>query len=146
MTQEEDLQRCTVRLNVNYSQGTGFFVAPNFILTCHHVVQSAPDETIQVFWKAENQNYTATVTQVFKYPIDLALLKLDAENLNHPCVKLDSTEPSINDDLYIFGYPKNGPDDYSQGDSASFKYEGISFKEVTNSQLINQENITLYKT
>ena len=141
MANEDDLQRCTVRLNVASSQGTGFFIAPNWILTCAHVVESAKDKPVQVFWKAENHNYTATVTQLYKYPIDLALLKLQEDFLHHPCVELDGTEPHINDDLYIFGYPKNSEVDYSQGDSASFKYEGISFKEVTSSQ----ENIILYK-
>lgn len=129
MTDKDDLQRCTVRLNVASSQGTGFFVAPNWILTCAHVVESVKDNLVQVFWKAGNQNYTAKVTQLYKYPIDLALLKLEGDCLHHPCIELDSTEPNLNDDLYIFGYPKNSEVDYSLGDSASFKYEGISFKE-----------------
>ncbi|MEH2181127.1 serine protease [Nostoc sp.] len=129
MGNEDNLQRCTVRLNVASSQGTGFFVAPNWILTCAHVVEPAKDNPVQVFWKAENQNYTAKVTQLCKYPIDLALLRLDEDCLHHPCVELDNTEPKTNDDLYIFGYPKNSEVDYSQGDSASFKYEGISFKQ-----------------
>ncbi|MEH2376516.1 serine protease [Nostoc sp.] len=129
MGNEDDLQRCTVRLNVASSQGTGFFVAPNWILTCAHVVESAKDNPVQVFWKAGNQNYTARVTQLYKYPLDLALLQLDEDCLDHPCVQLDVTEPKTNDDLYIFGYPKNSEVDYSQGDSASFKYEGISFKQ-----------------
>lgn len=129
MVKKDDLQRCTVRLNFASSQGTGFFVAPNCILTCAHVVQSAEDNPVLVFWKAENQNYTAKVTQLYKYPLDLALLQIDGDSMNHPCVELDSTEPNLNDDLYIFGYPKNGELDYSQGDSASFKYEGISYKQ-----------------
>ncbi|WP_375514925.1 trypsin-like peptidase domain-containing protein [uncultured Nostoc sp.] len=129
MGNEDDLQRCTVRLNVASSQGTGFFVAPNWILTCAHVVESAKDNPVQVFWKAGNHNYTAKVTQLCKYPLDLALLQLDEDCLDHPCVELDDTKPNTNDDLYIFGYPKNSEVDYSQGDSASFKYEGISFKQ-----------------
>ncbi|BAY38499.1 trypsin-like protein serine protease typically periplasmic containing C-terminal PDZ domain-like protein [Nostoc sp. NIES-2111] len=135
MTNKDELQCCTVRLNVAGSQGTGFFIAPNWILTCAHVVEPAKDNPVRVFWKAENQNYTATVTQLYKYPIDLALLKLQEDSFHHRCVELDGTEPNINDDLYIFGYPKNSEVDYSQGDSASFKYEGISFKQ----------DITLYK-
>ncbi|MBD2521051.1 serine protease [Nostoc sp. FACHB-133] len=129
MGNEDDLQRCTVRLNVASSQGTGFFVAPNWILTCAHVVESAKDNPVQVFWKAGNQNYTAKVTQSYKFPLDLALLQLYEDCLDHPCVELDDTKPNTNDDLYIFGYPKNSEVDYSQGDSASFKYEGISFKQ-----------------
>ena len=135
MTTRDDLQICTVRLNFAGSQGTGFFVAPNLIFTCAHVVKSAGDNPVQVFWQTQNQDYTATIKQLFPYPIDLALLELQEDILDHPCVELDRTEPNLNDDLYIFGYPKNSGDDYSQGDSASFKYEGISFKQ----------DITLYK-
>lgn len=139
MGNEDDLQRCTVRLNVASSQGTGFFVAPNWILTCAHVVKSAKDNPVQVFWKAGSKNYTAKVTQLYEYPLDLALLRLDEDCLDHPCVELDDTEPKTNDDLYIFGYPKNSEVDYSLGDSASFKYEGISFKPDI------KQDITFYK-
>jgi hypothetical protein len=137
MANEDNLQRCTVRLNLADSQGTGFFVAAGYILTCAHVVASARDKDnpVQVFWKSENRNYTARVEKSYEYPIDLALLELEGDNFNHPCVELDGTEPNLNDDLYIFGYPKDGETDYSQGDSASFKYEGRSYKD----------NILLYK-
>ena len=140
MTNEDNLQRCTVRLNFASSQGIGFFVAQNWILTCAHVVKSAGNNSVEVFCKTISQNYTAEVTQLYEYPIDLALLELQGDSLQHPCVELDSTEPNINDDLYIFGYPKNGEVDYSQGDSASFKYEGISYKQTSAS-----EDIVLYK-
>ncbi|MDB9341544.1 MULTISPECIES: serine protease [Cyanophyceae] len=129
MANENNLQSCTVRLNFASSQGTGFFVAPNLILTCAHVVQLAKDNPVQVFWKAEDQNYTAKVTQLYEAPIDLALLKLDENCWTHPCVELDSTEPNTNDNCYTFGYPKSRGNDYSQGDSASFRYEGISYKQ-----------------
>jgi len=134
MTNEDDLQRCTVRLNFASSQGTGFFVAPNWILTCTHVVECAKNNPVEVFWKAGSQNYTAIVEKFFNYPIDLALLKLPGDSSYHPCVELDSTVPNLNDDLYIFGYPKDGEVDYSQGDSASFKYEGISYKKISDSE------------
>ena len=136
MANEDNLQRCTVRLNLADSQGTGFFVAAGWILTCAHVVESAQDNPVRVFWKAEKRNSTARVKQLYKYPIDLALLKLEGDNFNHPCVELDVTEPNLNDNLYIFGYPKDAEVDYSQGDSASFKYEGISYKD---------DDIVLYK-
>ncbi len=37
----ELLRRCTVRLSASGIQGTGFFVAPDLILTCAHVVKKA---------------------------------------------------------------------------------------------------------
>ena len=134
MTDEEQrryLQRCTVRLNISCSQGTGFFVALGLILTCAHVVEYAETNPINVFWKAENENYTARIDsdKLLEYPIDLALLRLETEIPDQPCVDLDLSEPKINDDLYIFGYPKGEGVDYSEGDSATFKYEGESFKK-----------------
>ena len=139
MANEENLRGCTVRLNFADSQGTGFFVAVGYILTCAHVVESARDKDnpVQVFWTSKKRSYTARVEQLYEYPIDLALLKLEGDDFNHPCVELDGTEPNVNDDLYIFGYPKDGETDYSQGDSASFKYVGPSYSY--------KDNILLYK-
>ncbi|UUO14558.1 S1 family peptidase [Dolichospermum heterosporum] len=139
MANEENLRGCTVRLNFADSQGTGFFVAAGYILTCAHVVESARDKDnpVQVYWKSEDRDYTARVEQLYEYHIDLALLKLEGDDFNHPCVELDGTKPNVNDDLYIFGYPKDGETDYSQGDSASFKYVGPSYSY--------KDNILLYK-
>ncbi|NEP01120.1 MAG: serine protease [Symploca sp. SIO2E9] len=129
MVDREYLQRCTVRLNISGSQGTGFFVARGLILTCAHVVEYADSNSVNVFWKAQNQNYKAKIEKLLEYPLDLALLRLDSESFNHPCVGLDQSEPKINEDLYIFGYPKGEGVDYSDGDSGTFKYEGESFKK-----------------
>lgn len=123
------LQKCTVRLRICSEQGTGFFVAPGLILTCAHVVAGAGSRSIDVFWKDEKQNYTAKVEQLRKDgTLDLALLRLETEMPNHPCVYFEQTSPEINDDLYIFGYPNERGADYSDGDSATFKYEGESYK------------------
>ncbi|MDJ0582845.1 serine protease [Crocosphaera sp.] len=135
MMTREYLQQCTVRLNHGESQGTGFFVASGFILTCAHVVKIVDDKPINVFCKANNQTYTAKTEILLKYPLDLALLKLEGDIPKHSCVNLDEKEPKINQDLYIFGYPKGEGVNYSEGDSATFKYEGESFKK----------NVLLYK-
>ena len=110
MTTREYLQQCTVRLNYGESQGTGFFVAPGLILTCAHVVEYAESNPINVFWKANNQTYTAKIETLLEYPIDLALLKLEGDIPKHGCVDLDEREPKINQYLYIFGYPKAIPE------------------------------------
>ena len=65
----------------------------------------------------------------------MALLNLEGDIPKHGCVDLDEREPKINQYLYIFGYPKAIGIDYSEGDSATFKYEGESF----------QKNVLLYK-
>ncbi|MGK7938719.1 MAG: trypsin-like peptidase domain-containing protein [Crocosphaera sp.] len=130
MTIRDYLQQCTVRLNYGESQGTGFFVASGFILTCAHVVEDAESNLINVFWKANNQTYQAKTKTLLEYPLDLALLQLEGDIPQHGCVDLDENEPIINQDLYIFGYPKSVEVDYPEGDSATFKYEGESFKET----------------
>lgn len=123
------LRKCTVRLRIDSEQGTGFFVAPGLILTCAHVVAGAGSRSIDVFWKDENQNYTATVEKLRDdWTLDLALLRLEAEVSNHPCVYFEQASPQTDDDLYIFGYPNERGTDYSDGDSETFQYAGESYK------------------
>lgn len=119
------LQQCTLRVSVGGGHGTGFFVAPQLILTCAHVVASANSETINVFWKSQNQQYTAILEKLIPEDhLDLAILKLNISDLNHPCIKFESLHPELGDDLFSYGYPQ----DYPDGDSATFKYEGESSK------------------
>jgi|GEM_PF-1383476 len=121
----ELLQQCTLRVSVGGGQGTGFFVAPQLILTCAHVVASANSETIHVFWQSQNQHYTASLEKILPEDyLDLAILKLNTPDLNHPCINFESLYPQLNDDLYSYGYTQ----DYPDGESATFKYEGESTK------------------
>ena len=122
---DELLQNCTVRLNSNGRQGTGFFVAPGLILTCAHVVKGKYDKSdeIDVFWASSSQSYTAQIKNLKSdNDSDLALLKLNCDGLEHPYVCLDDSYPELKDKLYTFGYPK----DHSGGDSLTLDYEGKS--------------------
>jgi V8-like Glu-specific endopeptidase len=49
---EDLLRRCTVKLSIPNSSGwgTGFFVAPDLILTCAHVVREATDSRVDVYY------------------------------------------------------------------------------------------------
>jgi hypothetical protein len=113
---------CVVKVSASKKQGTGFFVAPGFILTCAHVVGEV--QTAQISWQGEP--FSAQVQTVhaemhpdleFSYP-DLALLRVE-QSENHPCAWLDESI-SVDDPLYSFGYPDKTPN----GDSATFVYEG----------------------
>jgi hypothetical protein len=124
------LKCCTVRIAVpNGGFGTGFFIAPGWIATCAHVVEGG-SRTVDVFWKDIRNNevkekaLTAEVKLVFGESSDIAFLKLTTDD-KHPCVYLDSNNPQIDDSLYIFGYPE----DFSDGDSISVKYEGESISK-----------------
>ena len=115
----ELLRSCTVRLSVpKKTQGTGFFVAPGFILTCAHVVQEAQRTGIVVDAYWNDQTYPAQTKDVRATPYpDIALLQVNLTS--HPCVYL-SEEAKPFDRLYCYGYP----DDYPNGDSATLDCEG----------------------
>ncbi len=119
----------TIKVEVTQLGEQPVSAASGLILTCAHVVEYAESNPINVFWKANNQTYTAKIKTLLEYPLDLALLKLEGDIPDHGCVNLDEQEPKINQDLYIFGYPKGEGVNYSEGDSATFKYEGESFKK-----------------
>jgi len=122
------LQNCTVRLSVGGSIGTGFFVAPNLILTCAHVVKGAVSKPINAFWQSQARTYVAEISQCLDDSnLDLALLRLlpDQEGVpiaNQPWVDLDKSAPILDEALYSYGYPQS----YPNGDSATFAYEGDS--------------------
>lgn len=109
----EQLKCCTVRVDITRDdRGTGFFVAPGLVLTCHHVLKS--EATIEIWW--QGKTYSANVNE-HSEEADLALLQLIGEVPEHPVVQLDLTV-TIGDPLYSFGYT----DQYVDGDPADFDY------------------------
>ena len=127
MTYSTHRQNCTVRIESSGNRGTGFFVAPQLILTCHHVVKN--HESVNIFWKGnQDQAYTATVEKRCDRT-DLALLKLETDNLVHACVEFELESPKLNEDLYIFGYPKAMGVNLPEGDSLLFQFGGESFQD-----------------
>lgn len=116
------LKRCTVRLTTSEGSGTGFFVAPGFILTCAHVVGNVESDKLPVAVQWEEKTYLAKITRLVLDPYpDLALLKLEDAPPSHPCVLLHP-ETQIDDDLYGYGYS----DLYPNGEPSSFKFEGTT--------------------
>jgi hypothetical protein len=119
------LQQCTLRVSVPGGHGTGFFVAPQLILTCAHVVKSANPEKINVFWQYQNQQYIASLENIpTRKSSRFSNIKVKFADLDHPCINFDLSSPELSDDLFSYGYPQ----DYPEGDSATFKYEGESIK------------------
>ncbi|MEG4443004.1 serine protease [Microcoleus sp. AT9_B5] len=114
------LQESTLRLNSQYDYGTGFFVAPGFVLTCKHVIgKSDIGSCIKANWS--DRELTAKVVSFLEND-DIALLSVDL--VNHPCVFLDKQEVEIGQRLYTYGYPHKERD----GDSRSPESEGLSNK------------------
>lgn len=115
------LRRCTVRLHIprDGSQGTGFWVAPGLVLTCAHVVETAQAQSAPVEITGDGRTVSGRIVAFFAKPYpDLALLRCD-ELQNHPCVYVHA-DIALQDRLYSYGYT----DLYSNGDSATFEYEG----------------------
>jgi Trypsin-like peptidase domain/TIR domain len=137
----ELVKLCTVRLLVKgRSQGTGFFVAPGFVLTCAHVVRIAQEKNLPIeiySWDGQSLGQVYVIKEKYfleaipvkdaitdpklanLYP-DLALLQVT--EMDHPFVYLDS-RVSYNDALFSYGYTEV----YPSGDGAEFVYEDESW-------------------
>ncbi len=123
MSQIEDLlQRCTVKLTLpdRSGWGTGFFVAPGWILTCNHVVREAGG-LVRVRWQGQENWAEAYVEELRSDPYDLALLRVRLPGgESPPWVGLDEVVKS-RDPLYLFGYPDQ---DFPNGCPVTFGCEG----------------------
>jgi tetratricopeptide (TPR) repeat protein len=124
---EDLLHQCTVKLTLpSGGWGTGFFVAPEWILTCAHVVQKANGEPVQVRWQNQENWAKAVVERSLLSPYDLALLRVTLPtDANPPCVYLDE-EILSRDPLYLFGYPDL---DFPNGCPVTFNSEGLTGDE-----------------
>lgn len=125
------LQQCVVKLTIpgRDGWGTGFFVAPNKILTCAHVVQRANELIIQVRWQNQENWGQARVEQSLSI-YDVAILEVvSPTDVNVPCVYLDNLDRAIvsRDPLYLFGYPDLR--DYPNGCPVTAICEGLTGDE-----------------
>ncbi|MEQ8962187.1 MAG: serine protease, partial [Coleofasciculus sp. C2-GNP5-27] len=125
---ENLLQQCTVKLSLpgRMGWGTGFFVAPEWILTCAHVVKKAEREPVQVRWQTQENWSQAVVEELRPDPYDLALLRVTLPTDDYPpCVYLDGAIQS-RDLLYLFGYPDQ---EFDNGSPVTFNCEGLTGDE-----------------
>ncbi|NEQ66590.1 MAG: tetratricopeptide repeat protein [Symploca sp. SIO2D2] len=109
---------CIVRLRTPSDRGTGFFVAPGILLTCHHVVGKTEPGEIEVNW--HDSSYHSWKVDTIEQ-LDLALVWV--EIAGHPCVYLDR-DAQPGDELYSYGYPDQDRD----GASITLECEGPSDK------------------
>ncbi|MEO1145618.1 MAG: tetratricopeptide repeat protein, partial [Cyanobacteria bacterium J06638_22] len=106
----ELLHRCTVKVIVPNNWGTGFFMAPGWVLTCAHVVKQHPGELIELH---QQGTQIATVRQVHRPEgsnLDVVLLEVDSTVANptndQPCVWLGDAYDT-DDELYLYGFPSD---------------------------------------
>ena len=116
--------------------GTGFFVAPGWVLTCAHVVYDKrtgtqlDDVTVVPDVLLDAGSVPAAVvarspsgrgTELWPFP-DLALLRLDGWSA-HPCVWLHPADPI--EACHAWGFACRGDEISPAGSPASFRFEGV---------------------
>jgi len=109
---EEDLKKCIVRIEMKVynsedsrtliSNGTGFFIEKDKILTCYHVIKKYKDiKNIKVFLNNEESPYEVHILDINE-DIDFALLKIESDNTFF--VEMDKIV-NVEDKCYSHGFP-----------------------------------------
>jgi hypothetical protein len=111
---------CAVRIDADRFIGSGFFVAPQMVVTCAHVVGSRSQVTIE--W--QGRRLTARVVlcrpeergraEYWGFP-DLAVLAID-DLIAHPVAWLDENPPVPGDTLQAYGFSEKTPQSGAQAD------------------------------
>jgi len=119
--------------------GSGFFVAPGYILSCAHVVGREPGDRVCGTWR--NRHWSGELVCRSDAPDpddpagsglwpgpDLAIIRLseaEARSLAHPCVRLASRAPWEGAAMFAIG--RRAPFDGRPGDfpSAELRYAGL---------------------
>jgi hypothetical protein len=108
---QELLESCRV-IVIGATEGTGFFVAPGFVISCAHVAGTEAGLPALVRWG--DRDYEAVVVAasadapdrsgaLFAFP-DLAVLELLDPPDGHPCVWLDAGGPPQGTELTAVGF------------------------------------------
>ncbi|MGH3935306.1 MAG: trypsin-like peptidase domain-containing protein, partial [Pseudonocardiaceae bacterium] len=128
--QSQQLRRFVVRVDTEDEQGTGFFVAPGWVLTCAHVVNTAKRVTVvpapgarSVPATVEARSAPPEGRSVFWPFPDLALVRLDT-TLDHPCVLLDTRLPAKGW-CDSWGHAERESGVEPTGSPVSFRFEGV---------------------
>ncbi|MCD6273875.1 MAG: trypsin-like peptidase domain-containing protein [Deltaproteobacteria bacterium] len=115
MTLENLVQECSVKV----ADGTGFFVAPGWILTCAHVVENLTADQINIHHKNIKGLSVKKILLFKEDPYDIAILECASGSSDYPCVYLDKIY-SPGDPLWTFGYS----DQFENGAPVSVETEG----------------------
>ena len=94
------------------SQGSGFVVQPNIVVTNHHVIEGATSGFAKVIGKKETYEVSGFVSVDQKY--DLALLEING--VKAPSITLTDTETvAVGDKIFAVGNPLGLEGTFSEG-------------------------------
>jgi S1-C subfamily serine protease len=103
----DEQKRVPIEGNANlrdYASGTGFVVAPEYVLTNFHVVKDADAVLIEVV--EDNKEHVLSAEVVARANnVDLALLRIP--DLTLPAVSMSMDPPRRGTDILILGYPES---------------------------------------
>jgi hypothetical protein len=120
---EELVAAATLRIGIGEKWGTGWFAAPNRIVTAAHVVEALPPAS-SVELVSLRARVTVTGSQFHVFPQeDLAVLDGPFHSPDFLGVNSDLR---LNDDLFAYGFT----DDYPDGDSLTLRYEGPTRSKI----------------
>lgn len=109
--QDNLLPSCTVRIEVGSAhKGTGFFVAPGHVVTCHHVIQSqqlsSPDAQTEIaVIDSDGVRHEVIAGTAKSWPEeDIAHLRV-GDRHDRLCVLLEQDNVRARDQLHTYGYP-----------------------------------------
>jgi Trypsin-like peptidase domain len=105
--------------------GSGFFVAPGWVLTCAHVVRDATVVAAgDARWEVVARSLPpAGPGALWPFP-DLALLRASSA-ADHPCAPLYPGDPAGGVECYSWGYARREQGVDPVGSPASFSFEGV---------------------
>jgi hypothetical protein len=119
----------TVRVIHFQSQGTGFFIKSDLIISCAHVIGNNISIGLEVEFYSVKHSRTGKAKVIdfnLESDIDVVFLKVITfkSNINNSLLyNINLILPMIGECLITFGYTKN----YPNGESVSFESEGISY-------------------
>jgi len=140
------LHRCLVRLSgPDIRGGSGFVIAPGYVLTCAHVVSGRVNHQVRVrcgraqadgvvLWAEPHGEFAGQVTP---YP-DLAVVRVD---LDSPSAWLDERPPDDEAGLFAVGHARvYSPDDERRSSSLTMSgwVDNGEVKSINNSNNIKK--------
>jgi len=124
---------CVVKISVldkddNHFTGTGFFILPNRVLTCEHVIRKACYVTIKFDDDPDSEWIFSENVTILKLDnmSDLALLEVDTQQKSYLSLT-DNYEYRLGQTVYTVGFPLGGTKTASEGIISTKIFSGSQF-------------------